>query len=303
MNRELRSIFPGASAFVESAVGSNREIVIRLNDGTTMPIGFSTTHYRGSSDDREGILVLYRDLSEIKALQAELLNKERFAAMGRVVAGVAHEIRNPLFGISSVGQILERELASPAHQELVRALLSETKRMNDLVEELLLYGRPMKLALERCDLARIRQEVLGMHRAELDRRGIRIGGDARFIPLTVTLDSNQIRQVFLNLLRNAIDATRPGGEISIRLLLEDRYVVVKISDTGIGIRPQHLDKIFDLFYTTKPKGTGLGLAICKKIAQDHGGDITVESEEGKGTTVTLRLPYRGSPAVEGPLNA
>ena len=119
----------------------------------------------------------------------------------------------------------------------------------------------------------------------------------------MALDSNQIRQVFLNLLRNAIDATRPGGEIDIRLLLEDRYVVVKISDSGIGIRPQHLDMIFDLFFTTKPKGTGLGLAICRKIVQDHGGDIAVKSEEGKGTVVTVKLPYRGTTDNEGLLNA
>jgi signal transduction histidine kinase len=175
--------------------------------------------------------------------------------------------------------------------------------MNQMVEELLLYGRPMKLTLEQCDLAKIRREVIDMHREELDRRGIRICGDARFVPVTVILDSNQIRQVFLNLLRNAIDATRPGGEIGIRLLLEDRYLVVKISDTGIGIRPQHLDMIFDLFFTTKPKGTGLGLAICRKIVQDHGGDIAVKSEEGKGTIVTVKLPYRGTLANEDQLNA
>ena len=113
MNRELASIFPEASAFVKSPGGSNRGIDIRLADGTTVPVGFSSTYYYSSSDVQAGIIVVYRDLSEIKALQAELLNKERFAAMGRVVAGVAHEIRNPLFGISSVGQILEREACEP----------------------------------------------------------------------------------------------------------------------------------------------------------------------------------------------
>jgi signal transduction histidine kinase len=237
-----------------------------------------------------------KECNEFKELQAKLLNRERFAAMGQVVAGVAHEIRNPLFGISSVGQILERELVAPQHQELVRALLTETRRMNQLVEELLVYGRPMHLTLERCDLAKIWEEVIGQHRGELDQKGIRIGGDSRFVAVEAMLDSGQIRQVFLNLLRNAIDATYPGGEIAVRLLLEDRYLVVKIADTGIGIPLQNLGKIFDLFFTTKPKGTGLGLAICKKIVQDHGGDIMIESEEGKGTTATIKLPYGGAEA-------
>ena len=110
----------------------------------------------------------------IKVLQTEVLNKERFAAMGRVVAGVAHEIRNPLFGISSIGQIFERELVDPAHRELAHALLSETKRLNQLVEELLVYGRPMKLMPGWCDLLELWQEVIGMHRDEIGKKGIKI---------------------------------------------------------------------------------------------------------------------------------
>jgi PAS domain S-box-containing protein len=294
LNRELTELVPEASSFLQSGAVPYREIEIRLNDGTTVPVGFSSAYYHGASGGREGIIVSYRDLTELRELQAALLNREGFAAMGQVVAGVAHEIRNPLFGISSVGQILERELVCPEHQELVRALLAETKRMNQLVEELLLYGHPMKLTLERCDLAKIWEEVIGLHREELDRKGIRISRDSRFVAVNAMLDSGQIRQVFMNLLRNAIEATQPGGEITVRLLLEDRYQVVKIADTGIGIRPQNLGKIFDLFFTTKPKGTGLGLAICKKIVHDHGGHIMIESEEGKGTAVTVKLPYRAS---------
>jgi signal transduction histidine kinase len=289
----LTEVLPGTEAFIQSGVGAYQEIDIQLGDGTTLPVGFSTTRYRGATGEAGGTIVVYRDLSEIKTLRAELLNKERFAAMGRVVSGVAHEIRNPLFGISSVGQILVRELRDPSHLELVHALLSETKRMNQLVDELLLYGRPMQLHLEHCSLAAIWQEVIGMHRGELERRGIRLVSDPLVGQVMAYLDANQIRQVFLNLLRNSIDATRPGGQITIRMLLEDRYIIFRIADTGVGIPQGNLDKIFDLFFTTKPKGTGLGLAICKKIVQDHGGNIAVASEEGKGAAVTVKLPYRG----------
>jgi signal transduction histidine kinase len=149
----------------------------------------------------------------------------------------------------------------------------------------------MNLRREEWDVAALWQEVLDMHESELKRLDIRVRGDAHFGHLQGFFDANQIRQVFLNVLRNAIDATPSGGVITWQFMLNDRYLFFKLTDTGIGIPADNRDKIFDLFFTTKPKGTGLGLAICKKIAQDHGGDITVESEEGKGTAVTLKLPY------------
>ena len=294
MDKRLGDLFPETEAFLNFSVGPYQEIGVRLVDGSLIPIGFSSTHYCGASGEQDGVIVVFRDLSELKALRAELLNKERFATMGQVVAGVAHEIRNPLFGISSVGQILEREVANPAHRELAQALVSETKRMNNLIEELLVYARPMKLHLEDCDIAALWEEVLGMHRDELKRREIAFSGVGHVGPIKAYLDPNQIRQLFLNVLRNSMDATPPGGTIGTRLLLEDRYVIFQLSDTGMGIPADTKDKIFDLFYTTKPKGTGLGLPICRKIVQDHGGEIVVESEERKGTTVTVKLPYRGT---------
>jgi len=292
LNRELTALFPETAAFLHSGEGPYQEIEIQLNDGTTVPVGYSSTVYRGAAGEPEGTIVVYRDLSEIKTLQTELLSKERFAAMGRVIAGVAHEIRNPLFGISSIGQVLQRELPNPAHQKLIRALLSETFRMNNLVEDLLLYGRPMKLNLEPCNLTKIWGEVIAVHRDELDRKGIRLTGDLHSGQMTGRLDANQIRQVLLNLLRNALDASETSGEINVRFIHEGPSLLFKITDTGMGIAAKNMDRIFDLFFTTKQKGTGLGLAICKKIVQDHGGAITVKSEEGVGTAVTVRLPAR-----------
>jgi PAS domain S-box-containing protein len=299
MNRQLTALAPQAAAFLSSSVGPYQEFELQREDGSSIPIGFSSAYCSGASGAREGIIVVYRDLTEIKALQAEVINKERFAAMGRVVAGVAHEIRNPLFGISSIGQIFEREFANPEHRELARALLSETRRLNQLVEELLIYGRPMKLMPVWCDLMQLWEEVIGMHRDEIEKKGIRIRCDLDIGHTRAYLDANQIRQVFLNLLRNAVDATPSGGDISIRLLLDDRHFIFRVTDTGVGVPAKNIDKIFDLFFTTKPRGTGLGLGICKKIVEDHGGEIFLESrewdwlEERRGTTVTVKLPYRG----------
>jgi signal transduction histidine kinase len=293
IGRNLAESVPGTAAFMEADSGSYREIELHAPDGTNIPIGFSSTFYYGENGEHEGVIVDYRDLTEIKTLQSELISKEGFAAMGKVVAGVAHEIKNPLFGISSIAQIFERELKSAEHQELARALLSETQRLNQLVEELLIYGRPMKLTLDRCDLRRLWQEVFKLHKREIEKKAITITGDFNLRPPVAYLDARQIRQVFLNLLRNSLEATAPGGEINIKLLLEDRYIIFKIADNGGGIPAKIMDRVFDLFFTTKPKGTGLGLAICRKIVHDHGGEIAIESTEGKGTTVTVKLPYRG----------
>ena len=120
------------------------------------------------------------------------------------------------------------------------------------------------------------------------------GDDGAALP-RLFADPNQVRQVFLNLFRNALDASPPGTEIAVRFLIADQYISFELRDEGDGIPVGNREKVFDLFFTTKPKGTGLGLAICKKIVEDHGGDISVESVEGTGTTVTVRLPYRRTP--------
>ena len=298
VGRRIAEVVPETAAFLSSTVGTYEEIVVQPSEGPTVPIGFTSSYYQRGDANEEGIIVVFQDLTDLKALQAELLNKERFAAMGRVVAGVAHEIRNPLFGISAIGQIFERDLKDPAHQELSRALISETKRLNQLVEELLIYGRPMKLNLEEGDMRIVMEEVLGMNRDDYRRRNIKVIGDYAPRHPLVHFDAYQMRQVFLNLVRNALEATPDNGTISISMLLEDHFIVFRIADTGVGIPLAHLEHVFDLFFTTKAKGTGLGLAICRKIMQDHGGDISVDSIEGQGTTVTVRLPYRSSPQAQ-----
>jgi PAS domain S-box-containing protein len=291
LGQKLAEVVPDTQGFFIGRIGSYEEVMVQAL-GTSIPLGFTVSPYAGGEVEQEGLIVVFQDLTELKELQGELLNKERFAAMGRVVAGVAHEIRNPLFGISAIGQIFERELEDPAQQELCRALLVETKRLNQLVEELLIYGRPKKLNREDTDLRVLWEEVLDLHREELRQRDIKVTGDYAVRHPVAYFDPYQIRQVFLNLLRNAMEATPDGGSISITMLLADNFLMFRVTDTGSGIPKENLEHVFDLFYTTKPKGTGLGLAICRKIMRDHGGDIVIESTVGSGTTVTITLPYR-----------
>jgi signal transduction histidine kinase/HAMP domain-containing protein len=294
----LTEIVPETQAFLHARAGAREEIAVQVPGGNSVPIGFTSSPYAAGGGDPEYRIVVFQDLTELKALQGELMNKERFAAMGRVVAGVAHEIRNPLFGISAIGQILERELKDPAQQELCHALLAETKRLNHLVEELLIYGRPMKLLREDTDLRVLWEEVLDQHREELRERGIKVTGDYAVRHPIAYFDPYQVRQVFQNLLRNAMEATPDGGSISITMLLADNFLMFRVTDNGSGIPKDNLEHVFDLFYTTKPKGTGLGLAICRKIIRDHGGDIEIESTAGIGTTVSVTLPYRSFAEAE-----
>lgn len=291
LGRTLAEIVPETEGFLTARVGSYEEITVAGPEGARVPLGFTSSFYAGPEGEQEGLIVVFQDLTELKVLQADLLSKERFASVGRVVAGVAHEIRNPLFGISAIAQLFERDLKDPAQQELSRALQGETRRLNQLVEELLIYGRPLNLKLEAADLRLLWEEVLDMHREELQHKGIRVTGDYAVRHPVTQFDVYQVRQVFLNLLRNAIEATASGDSINITMLLEDRFILFQVVDTGTGIPADRLDHVFDLFYTTKPKGTGLGLAICRKIMQDHGGDISIKSTPGVGTTVTVQLPY------------
>jgi signal transduction histidine kinase len=226
----------------------------------------------------------------------ETADKERCAAVARVVAGVAHEMRNPLFGISAIGQVFERDLKDPGQQELSRSLLAETRRLNQLVEELLIYGQPLKLKPEETDLRALWEEVRDQHRGDLNRRNITFTEDFGLQRPAVTGDPRLLRRAITHLLKNAMESSPDGGSIDITVQIEKENILFRMRDRGVGIPRDDLDRVFEPFFSTKPKGAGLGLAICRKILRDHDGDITIESEEGKGTTASITLPSRGSGA-------
>jgi nitrogen fixation/metabolism regulation signal transduction histidine kinase len=294
LGRRLVDVVPETTAFRNVRVGTYGEIVVRISDVFTTPVGFTASRYSGGAGPEEGLIVVFQDLTELGELQRAAADKERSAAMWQVAAGMAHKIGNLLLGISSVGRIFEHDLREPAHQELVRMLLAEAKRLNELVEELVILGRPMNLKLEDGDLRVLWDEVLTLHRDKLQRQGIRVRVEGPVQHLVARFDHHQVRQVFLKLVINAVEAMPNGGEINIMMLAEGQFAICRISDTGPGIPSEQLDHVFDLFFTTKPKGMGLGLAICRKILQDHGGDIIITSGEGAGTTATVRLPVEES---------
>ncbi len=259
-----------------------------------VPVGFTNSYLVEKDGTDGGVIVVFKDLSDIRKLHEQLREREHFSAIGKVAAGVAHEIRNPLFGITSVAQILGREIKDDTPQKaLIDAMLSETSRLNTLVEDMLLYGRSTKLSPQPVDLNELIEGVVRFHQGGITEKGLKILNNFDKELPQLMLDQGQMKQVFLNLLVNAVDASVTGGEIIVRTGVKGESAVIEIADNGVGIPVDDVPKVFDLFYTTKEKGTGLGLAICRKIVEDHGGTVTISSMPGKGTSIRIRPTVTG----------
>jgi len=280
----LSAVLPQLSDFLILSHDLSREVSLRRGEHI-VPIGFTNSPLLDPEGSPIATITVFRDLSEIKKLQSEIRKKEHFESMGKVLSGVAHEVRNPLFGISSIAQILEREIVSDQHQSLIKALLKEADRMKNLIDELLLYSRPARLNIRDIDLGILMEEIKYSLHGKRDEIGIEVQIPALFI---IKADAEKISQVFLNLLNNALAAAVNTVKISAHVS-PDGSAEITTRDDGPGIPAEHLDKIFDPFFTTKKGGTGLGLPICKKIVEDHGGTINVTSELGQGTEVMVTL--------------
>ncbi len=298
VGKRLLDLFPAAGPLLGVHAGTIlRELDLPSPDGRTLPLGFNNSLLLDAAGQPEGTIIIFRDLSDLRAIRAEARRKDRLAAIGQVAAGVAHEIRNPLFGISSVAQILKTEVKfDPVHQELLAAMQAEIKRLNGLVEDLLDYGRPFKLQRTAQGLEQIWDEILGLAKEELAEAKVQVIRDMGDGLPAVLADGNKLRQVFLNLLVNAAHAIGDGSpdrnEIRLVLACEGRSVVVEVADTGAGIEADRLPHVFDPFFTTKPagQGTGLGLSIAREIVIDLGGRMSVRSEIGKGSVFRVELP-------------
>ena len=240
------------------------------------------------------------DLSRAREIERQLQQVERSATIGRLAAAIAHEIKNPLNYINLSLDHLCTNLAPEdgkkreMFERLTGQVKSEVARINTRIKEFLNYTRPAKLELRPLNLRAEIDAALGLVEAQAAENGIevRVAKEENIPP--VIGDSESLRSVFTNLMINALQAMDGGrgGRLTITLSSENEHIRVHISDTGRGIPPEHLAKIFEPYYSTKETGTGLGLAIVKKAVEDHGGTITVESKTGEGTTFTVELPAK-----------
>ncbi len=260
----------------------------------------------------DGALIVIQDLSHQQALEESARRNESLARLGTLVAGLAHEVRNPLAGIKGAAQLLAHRLPNdPALKEYTDVISHETDRLSSLVEDLLQLGAPPRPTLAPVNVHEVLQRVTTVLRAENDESHLAL--DCKYDPsLPDTMaDFAQLEQVFLNLARNALDAMAdvvdPPMTLSIVTKMETDYHIlrgaqgaqsylrVEINDTGTGINPEILDQIFEPFYTTKTRGTGLGLAVTQRIVADHGGTIRAFPADPHGTKMWVSLPiYRAS---------
>ncbi len=235
---------------------------------------------------------------ELLESQERLLHSERFAAVGEAAAYVSHEIKNPLMVIGGMANQVERRLAGdPAAQEKLRIIQNEVKRLESFLGELRDFLRPAPPSRKIIDLNQVIKDVKALMGDDIQEKGIIL--EERLEPNLppVEADPNQLEQVLLNLLKNALEATEGKGKILLSSGTRDAQVWFSVQDTGKGMGEDVLEKIFHPFYTTKHKGTGLGLAVINKIITDHHGTITVDSVAGSGSTFTVRLPQKGANAA------
>lgn len=218
--------------------------------------------------------------------------KRRLEAIGEVAAGVAHELRNPLFGISSAAQLLQHRSGNdPAVERTVQRVLREVDRLNGMLSALLVYGRPQPLRLIDGDPDGVWDDVIEANRSRLHDAGLQLVRTRPQEPTPIRLDPEQFRQVCLNILVNAIDAAAPGSTVTLHsAVVGAGGWRCRLHNTGTTIPPEALPHVFEIFFSMKSGGTGIGLALCQRIIDDHGGTISIESQPDTGTAVSIVLP-------------
>lgn len=243
-------------------------------------------------DAMQGIIVLFRDITEIRRLQQIEQRHDRLKELGEMAAMVAHEIRNPLGGIKGFASLLARDLKDqPDLLKMAKSIVEGTDTLNRLVTTILNYARPVKLRTEKVDLNKMLLSLKEHVEADsgIDKR-VKIVVNAMGPSFEVRADADLLKSAVLNLVVNAIQAMSEGGTVTLETQQEAEFAIIKVADTGCGISPENIPKLYSPFFTTRANGNGFGLAEVLKIVQAHGGKIDVASQLGKGTCFTIKIP-------------
>jgi two-component system sensor histidine kinase PilS (NtrC family) len=261
-------------------------------DGLRLRLGFTISPLFSEGGDTTGTVITFQDLTQIRALEETSRRQDRLAAIGRMAASIAHEIRNPLAAMRGSIQMLRADMSSDSSQtELMEIILRESDRLNRIISDFLSYARPRSIIQTSVNVGELLQQtfMLLRHSAEINQ-GHLIEEQVPGNPALVNADSEQLQQVFWNLSRNALQAMPTGG--TLRAAVHENSnerLRITFSDTGRGMAPEQVEHLFEPFSSTTG-GTGLGLSIVYQIIRDHGGTINVRSREGHGTTITIELP-------------
>ena len=276
---------------------SNFESRVLGRGGKEIRVSFSTSSVLTPRGEIEGVIAIGQDLTQVKELERRVIQAEKMASLGQLAASVAHEINNPMTAVTAyTDALLQSAMRRPApdlaEQQKLKKILESSSRILKFTRDLVSYARPAQDKPEPVDVSRLVDMAVGFCDHVLVQHGVRVERDFGKVPVIPAVKGNLV-QVFVNLITNACHAVQPGGVVKLTTGYVKPEVLIRVEDNGSGIAPEHLDRIFEPFFTTKPdgKGTGLGLSIVQGIVEKHGGTISVESEVGKGTLFTVRLPY------------
>lgn len=290
---KVEEIFPGLADAAHRRGTERWEMPYVGKGGNSLHLGLSLSSLRDHDGAEAGSIVIFQDLTPYKEMEEAVRGAEKLAAVGKLAAGIAHEIRNPLASMSGSIQVLRDELElSEENRRLMDIILRETERLNGLITEFLNYARPYKPEKEEFDLSSVMMETLDIFEKGLSNgQGITIKRE--IVPeVKVCGERERLKEVLWNLFNNAVQSMPGEGSLTVSLKKNDNMAVAAVRDTGEGIEEEDLKRVFEPFFTTKTHGSGLGLATVYRIIEAHEGKIRVESEKGKGTVFTILLPIR-----------
>ncbi len=250
-----------------------------------------------ATGERVGHAIILRDITESRRTEQQTMESERLNALTLLAAGVAHEIGNPLNSLNIHLQLIEREArkldgAKGAElQESVEVARAEINRLDSIITQFLRAIRPTRPQLRPENINTIVEEAVRFFALEIKDRDIVVEQELRSDLPLLELDRDQMKQAFYNVIKNSFEAMKSRGILRIRTDLDESHVIVRFTDTGGGISAENLSRVFEPYFTTKTSGTGLGLLIVRRIVREHGGELSIESSEGKGLTLTIRLPH------------
>ncbi len=288
--RNFGAIFPSDTQQDFSLLS---EIGLDIPGGAMRIFDIARTPLLDNAMNPYGTVIVFEDITEKISLQQQLLTSEKLASIGLLSAGVAHEINTPLTGISSYVQMLQKKLTDSHYAQILGKIEAQTDRVGRIIKNLLNFARnPSDSAFHRVDLKVSLEEIISLIDYKLKTMNIDLELSLATLP-PVQAQGERLQQVFINLILNALDAMPAGGKLRIELARADGEAAVTVSDSGTGIKAEHLPRVFDPFFTTKGvgKGTGLGLSISYAIVKEHEGRIQIRSESGKGSTFTVFIPF------------
>lgn len=262
-------------------------------EGFAVRIGYSVSLLFSETHEATGLIITFQDLTEIRSMEESVRRKDRLAAVGRVAAGLAHEIRNPLGAMRGAIQVLESKMpAETVQTSLMDIILKESDRLNNIITNFLGYARPMAATFTDTNVGEAINDTITLlkHSPDVkDHHKLTVNiGDT---PITISADITQLKQIFWNLARNALQAMPDGGELIFGVeTVPNNRIRITFEDTGIGMTPDQVEQLFEPFSNSTTGGTGLGLSIVYQIVKDHNGAINVRSRQGEGTVITVDLP-------------